>query len=61
MGKIRIIIALVIVVFTVISVMGKRVYNPVSDEKQFVSTTPEQEVALGLQAAPQMAQQHQTS
>ena len=58
LGKIRILIALVVVAFTIISFMGKRVYNPVTGEKQFVSITPEQEVALGLQAAPQMARQH---
>jgi predicted Zn-dependent protease len=31
--------------------------NPVTGEKQHVSLTPDQEVALGLQAAPQMAEQ----
>lgn len=31
--------------------------NPITGEKQRVAMTPEQEVALGLQSAPQMAQQ----
>lgn len=33
-------------------------YNEVTEESQRVAMTPEQEIALGLQAAPQMAQQH---
>lgn len=32
--------------------------NPITGEKQHVSISPEQEVAIGLQSAPQMAQQH---
>jgi predicted Zn-dependent protease len=36
----------------------RREYNPVTGEVQRVSLTTEQEVALGLQAAPQMASEH---
>ncbi len=32
--------------------------NPITGEKQHVSISAEQEVAIGLQSAPQMAQQH---
>ena len=32
--------------------------NPITGENQHVSISPEQEVAIGLQSAPQMAQQH---
>lgn len=32
--------------------------NPITGEKQHVSISPEQEIAIGLQSAPQMAQQH---
>jgi predicted Zn-dependent protease len=53
----RILIALAIAAFSLISYYSSREYNPVTDEVQHVSVTPEQEVALGLQAAPQMAQQ----
>lgn len=56
-GKGRILIALAVAAFSLISYYGAREYNPVTDEVQHVSVTPEQEVALGLQAAPQMAQQ----
>ena len=58
LGKIRIIIAVIVVGFTLISYMSKREYNPVTGEKQYVSLTPQQEVALGLQAVPQMVRQH---
>lgn len=53
----RMLIALAIAAFSLISYYSSREYNPVTDEVQHVSVTPEQEVALGLQAAPQMAQQ----
>ncbi|HEX5716749.1 MAG TPA: M48 family metalloprotease, partial [Thermoanaerobaculia bacterium] len=53
----RILIALAIAAFSLISYYSSREYNPVTDEVQHVSVTPEQEVALGLQAAPQMAEQ----
>ena len=58
LGKIRLFIALAVVAFTLISFWKKREYNPVTGEKQYVSLTPQQEVALGLQAVPQMVQQH---
>lgn len=32
--------------------------NPITGEVQHVSISPEQEIAIGLQSAPQMAQQH---
>lgn len=32
--------------------------NPITGEKQHVSISPDQEIAIGLQSAPQMAQQH---
>jgi predicted Zn-dependent protease len=53
----RILIALAIAAFSLITYFSSREYNPVTDEVQHVSVTPEQEVALGLQAAPEMAQQ----
>ncbi len=36
---------------------GSRSFNPVTEEVQHVDISPQQEVALGLQAAPEMAQQ----
>lgn len=54
----RIIIALVIALFSVVSYLGTRSFNPVTQETQYVDMTREQEVAIGLQAAPEMAAQH---
>jgi beta-barrel assembly-enhancing protease len=53
----RILIALVVAAFSLISYFGSRVYNPVTDEEQYINISQEQEIALGLQAAPQMAQE----
>lgn len=53
----RILIALVIVVFSLISYFGSKSFNPVTQEDQYVAITPQQEIALGLQAAPQMIQE----
>lgn len=57
-GKGRLIIAAVMVLIALVGYYGARSYNPVTEEVQHVSISPEQEVALGLQAAPSMAQQH---
>jgi len=40
--------------FALISYCNKGQINPVTGEKQWVSLTPQQEVALGLQSTPQM-------
>jgi predicted Zn-dependent protease len=57
-SKGRIIVALVIAAISLFSYFGSRVYNPVTDEDQYINITQEQEIAMGLQAAPQMARQH---
>jgi predicted Zn-dependent protease len=53
----KIIIGAIIAIIAVISYYSKTQVNPVTGEKQRVSLTPEQEVALGLQSAPQMIRQ----
>jgi beta-barrel assembly-enhancing protease len=54
----RLLIGLVIAIISLLGYFGNSVFNPITQEKQHVgSITPEQEVALGLQAAPEMAQQ----
>jgi beta-barrel assembly-enhancing protease len=54
----RLIMALVVAVISILGYFGKTAFNPVTEEKQHVAgITPEQEVALGLQAAPEMFQQ----
>ena len=54
----RILIAIIVAVLSVASYYGTRVPNPITQEIQHVSLTVPQEIALGLQAAPEMAQQH---
>ncbi len=51
-------IALAIAAFSLITYFSKSVYNPVTDQKQHVDMSPRQEIALGLQAVPQMSRQY---
>lgn len=53
----RLIMAAVIAAFTLFSYFSSRQDNPVTGETQYIDITPEQEIALGLEAAPQMAQE----
>ena len=57
-GGLKFIIALLIAGFSVISYWCKRQHNEVTGETQHIDMTAEQEIALGLQAAPEMAQQY---
>ena len=57
-GKGRLIMALAIAAFALFSYFKSASFNEVTGEKQYISITPKQEIALGLQSAPQMAQQH---
>jgi beta-barrel assembly-enhancing protease len=57
-GKGRLIIAVVMALVAIAGYYGSRSFNPVTEEVQHVAISPEQEVALGLQAAPEMAQQY---
>lgn len=58
MGKMGLIIALALAGFSLFKYFSQSQYNEITGETQRVSLTPEQEIALGLQSAPQMAQQH---
>ena len=51
----RLIMAGIIALVSLISYFGSRQDNPVTGETQYIGITVEQEIALGLQAAPQMA------
>jgi predicted Zn-dependent protease len=53
----RLLIGLVIAAFALFSYFSSSVHNPVTGEKQYINITEDQEIALGLQAAPQMAEQ----
>ncbi|MBN8685316.1 MAG: M48 family metalloprotease [Chitinophagales bacterium] len=52
-----IIIALVMAAFALFRYYGNSSINEVTGEKQHISMTPEQEIAMGLQSVPQMAQE----
>jgi predicted Zn-dependent protease len=53
----RLLVAAAMVIFAVVSYYGLRQENPVTGETQHISLSPDQETALGLEAAPQMAGQ----
>jgi predicted Zn-dependent protease len=56
-GCARLVVAAVILLIGLVSFLASKEYNPITNEEQYVSLTPEQEIALGLEAAPQMIQQ----
>src|SRR5688500_4889655 len=56
-SKGRLIFAAIIAIVSLMSYFGSRQDNPVTGETQYIGITVEQEIALGLQAAPQMAEE----
>jgi predicted Zn-dependent protease len=54
----RLAIAAIIALISLFSYYGHSVPNPVTGKRQHVSMSPDQEIRLGLQAAPQMAAQY---
>jgi len=57
MGRARLVVAAIIALFAIITYFGSTSENPLTGEKQRVAMTPQQEIALGYQSAPQMAAQ----
>lgn len=57
MGKLQLIIALLVAAFSLFSYFGSSSVNPITGEKQYIGMTPKEEIAMGLQSAPQMAAQ----
>jgi predicted Zn-dependent protease len=55
--KVRLVIGLVIAAISVFSYLASSEYNPVTGEDQHVSLTPQQEISLGQQSAPELIQQ----
>lgn len=51
----RHIIGIAVILFGILSYFSHESVNPTTGEKQHVAMTPDQEIALGLQSAPQMA------
>src|SRR3954467_15175541 len=56
-GCLRFVIAGVIALVGIIGYFSRTQVNPVTGEKQHVALSVDQEMALGLQAAPEMAAQ----
>ncbi|MBI2826452.1 MAG: M48 family metalloprotease [Planctomycetia bacterium] len=56
--KLRLILAGVIALVSIISYFNMTTVNPVTGEHQRVAMSKEEEIAVGLQAAPEMAAQH---
>ncbi len=56
--KIRILIGLAIVAFAFFRKCANTVENPYTGKEQAISLTTEEEIAIGLESAPQMAQEY---
>ena len=56
--KLRILIGLAIVAFAFFKKCSNKTLNPYTNRVQNINMTSDQEIAIGLQSAPQMAEQH---
>lgn len=56
--KFRLLIGAVIVAFAFIKKCSNKTVNPYTNRVQNINMDPQQEIAIGIQSAPQMAQQH---
>lgn len=56
--KVRLILGVVIVAFAYLRKCSQQTENPYTGKTQSISLTPAQEIAIGLQQKPSMAQQH---
>ena len=57
MGRGRLVIAVIIALFAIITYFTSTSENPLTGEKQRVAMTPEQEISIGYKSAPEMAAQ----
>lgn len=53
--KSRLVVGLIMAVIALFSYYSKMQVNPITGKRQAVTMTPQQEIAMGLQSAPQMA------
>lgn len=54
----RLLIALGIAAFSIIGYFSHSTYNPVTEQKQHIAISKDQEIALGLQSTPQMEREY---
>lgn len=52
---IQLIIAAVVALFSIITYFSQTQFNDITNEKQHIAISPKQEIALGMQSAPQMS------
>ena len=57
-GCIRLALALGMAALAIITFLGSKTINPITGEEQYITVTREQEIALGLQSAPEMVRLH---
>ena len=58
MNKVQLVIAAIVAAFSLLSYFGSSSINPITGEKQHIGgMSQKDEVAMGLQSAPQMAAQ----
>lgn len=57
-SKVKLLIGVAIILFSLFQYYSKSEINEFTGKKQHISLTVDDEVAIGLQTAPQMAQQH---
>ena len=58
MQKGKLLVAIIAAIIAVVSYYANSQYNEITGETQHISMTIDQEIAMGLHAAPKMAQQH---
>ncbi|MDH3321817.1 MAG: M48 family metalloprotease [Flavobacteriaceae bacterium] len=56
--KIRLLIGAIIIIFSYVKYCSRSETNEFTGKKQHISLTTDEEIAIGLQSAPEMAQQH---
>ena len=57
-GCIRLVLALGMAALAIITYLGSKTINPITGEEQYITVTREQEIALGLQSAPELARMY---
>lgn len=56
--SVRLLMAAALVVISLVTYYGSESTNPVTNDVQHISMSPDQEIAMGLQAAPEMANEY---
>lgn len=57
-GCIRLVLALGMALLAIVTFLGSKTINPITGEEQYITITKEQEITLGLQAAPEISRMY---